>query len=84
MIGGKGIGAGIVCSVTGPRGSEGNVAVLPQQFPMGRYECSGNDGYDDRSRCLRRETRGPRIVGPSGELVVSSRGVELKIFPDTG
>src|SRR6266566_9977034 len=68
MIGGsKGIGAGIVRSVTGPGGSEGTVAALPQQLPMGGNRYSGNDGYDDRSRCLRRETRGPRVAGPSEE-----------------
>ena len=49
MIGGKETGAGSVCSATGPGGSEATVVVPPQQFPMGGYECSGDDGYDDRS-----------------------------------
>ena len=32
---------------------------------MGEHECSGNDGYDDRSRCLGRETQGPRLIKES-------------------
>jgi hypothetical protein len=43
MLGCNGAGTDGLGSVTGGPGSEGNVAALPQQFPMGGYEQSDSD-----------------------------------------
>jgi len=52
-------GAGVILSVTWGGGAEGSVAVLPQQFPMRRYEALDDDG----ARFKREHERGGGEVG---------------------